>query len=326
MAWGGFLGVLFFTLVLLPPLWRFRIYFKPQLDLEMPEIREVFRLLTPRLIVLGATELVDVINVNLSSGLNEGSLSAFFFALLLINMPINLFGTSFLITFFPTLSDQFNLDNIDGLHKSVTKGLLHILFWIVPSFVGLIALGRPGIAFLMERGEFTADSTALVYSLIVIAAVGAIAQSTMSLATTLYFARHNTVVPMWFELGGMGLTVILSLWLVRPYAIQGIALARSIAALLAIIALIIAYQMTYGELPLRQLGIGLIRVLGAAAVMAVAIMALRQLTLTGLSYIVVAISIGGGAYVTTHYLAGGRELVEFIQGVLGHEVDSVETL
>ena len=285
LAWGGLLGVLMYLLLLVPPIWRYRIIFRPGVDFSMPEVREVFRLILPRLLVLGSAEIVDVVNVNLSSGLNEGSLSAFFFALLLINMPVSLFGHTFLITFFPSLSDSFNLDDLKGLHRGVVNGMLQILFWLVPSFAGLIALGRPGIAFLMQRGEFTAESTAMVYSLLTIAALGAVAQSVMNLAAMLFFARHNTIIPMWFEIGSMLFAILLSFVLVSPFGISGIAWARSTAAFVTLVSLLVFYQMLYGGLDLSKFYIGLSRVLGASAAMMGLIWVIRQFGLSGLMYI-----------------------------------------
>ncbi|MEM7799007.1 MAG: murein biosynthesis integral membrane protein MurJ [Chloroflexota bacterium] len=320
MVWGGFIGVILYAIVQAPALAKFRIGFMAAFDYDMAEVREVIMLLWPRLVVLGAIEIVDVVNVNLASRLSEGSVSSYFFALLLINMPVSLFGISFLTTFFPTLSDDYNLQDPASLHASVGKGVAYTFFWIIPSFVGLIALGRPGIAFLMERGAFTADSTAIVYSLVVVAALGAIAQAAGVLVDTLFFARHNTVTPMWFQILGMAITIFFSVLLVERYAIVGIAFARSLASVIILVSIIIFYQWRYGGLNLDRWLADLFKIIVASLVMSGSIRLLAAQMETGTLFVLVAICFGAVVYGIVHYMLGGRELIEFYNGIVGKKI------
>ncbi len=46
-----------------------------------------------------------------------------------------------------------------------------------------------------------------------------------------FYARHNTRIPLWANLGWMGLNISLNFLLVTPWGIQGLTWATALAAL-----------------------------------------------------------------------------------------------
>ncbi|MFK7801750.1 MAG: murein biosynthesis integral membrane protein MurJ [Anaerolineae bacterium] len=320
MVWGGVLGICMHFVCQLFMVRRYGISFWPELDFALPEFRQVLYLLWPRLITLVALESVDIVIIRLASGLPEGSASAWLFATVLVNMPVDLFGISLVITFFPTLSEEFNSGGIDKLHRSLETGLRYLWFFIVPSFVGLVALGPAGIAVIMERGEFTADSTQLVYSLLVIAASGAIAISTYEVLALLYFSRHDTVRPMVIQLISVVVGVALNYLLVGPLGIYGLAFGRLAYALTIMLLAWQVYRWMYQPLGEKGLFIAFGRCALAAGGMAVAIRLVATLNLDRLLFVILAIPVGVVVYGVIHYLLGGTAMVEVWQGFMNREL------
>ena len=79
--------------------------------------------------------------------------------------------------------------------QTVTQGLRATWLLLIPSAVGLLVLGRPAVAFLLERGEFGPESTALVYILMAIFSLRLLGEASYDVLTLTFFAQHNTQTP-----------------------------------------------------------------------------------------------------------------------------------
>ncbi|MDX9956086.1 MAG: lipid II flippase MurJ, partial [Anaerolineae bacterium] len=103
--------------------------------------------------------------------------------------------------------------------------------------VGLIVLGRPLIALLLERGAFDAASTGAVAGALAFFALGLIGNGLIEIVARVFFALNDTWTPTLAALAAVGVNLGLGLllpglfsrWGWLPYA--GLALANSIAAL-----------------------------------------------------------------------------------------------
>ncbi|MEM8861712.1 MAG: murein biosynthesis integral membrane protein MurJ [Chloroflexota bacterium] len=315
MVWGGVLGIVMHLIAQLVMIRRYDLSLWPQLDFSLPEVREILHLIWPRLVVLVSLESVDIVIVRLASALPEGSTSAWFFANLLINMPVDLFGWSLVVTFFPTLSQEYNSENIDKLHHSLEAGLRYLWFLIVPSFVGLIALGPAGVSVLMERGEFTADSTRLVYSLLVIAASGAICLISYEILAMLFYARHNTFYPMVIQLISIAIGIGATYALVGPWGIYGLASGRLVYTAAIMISTWLIYRWLFEPLNEKLLAQEFIRSLIAAGAMALAIRLVAQIEMNQLIFVVLAIPLGVLVYGMVHYFSGSDTLLEILEAI-----------
>ncbi len=91
VAWGSVIGALLLVLVQLPAFFHFRIGYRPQLGIYSAGLRAMGHLVWPRIITLGAGQAVDLILIRLASQLPAGTISAYFYALLImVYMPKSL--------------------------------------------------------------------------------------------------------------------------------------------------------------------------------------------------------------------------------------------
>lgn len=309
VAWGSVIGALLLVAVQIPALPRLRIPVRLQLDLRLAGVWELGHLVWPRVITLGVFQAVDLVFIRLASQLPPGSISAYFYATLaMVAMPKSLFGGAIAHVIFPTMAEQYNSGSDRRLKQTVTQGLRATWVLIVPSAIGLLALGQPAVAFLFQRGAFGEESTRLVYVLMAILAIRLLSDASQDVLSLVFYARHNTRTPMWANLGWMVLNVGLSVLLVGPFGILGLAWAASLSALALALALYVLGRWSFGSLDEPLLASTLGRLLAASAGMSVLILAVRQLDLNTLPFLVTAIGSGGLAFVLFYFLLGGREL------------------
>ncbi len=319
VAWGSVIGAALLAATQLPALRHKGIRLRPAIALHLTGSREMAHLIWPRMVTLGVVQAVDLVFLRLASPLAAGSITAFFYAMLvMVAMPKSLLTGTITAVFFPTLAETYNAGRTRAMQSTLFAGLRAAWLLVIPAAVGLLALGKPAVAFLFQRGAFDERSTALVFGLMAIFSLRLVMDSTQDVLSMGFYARHNTRIVMWANLGWASLHVLFSFLLVKPYGIAGLAWATTLAS--AAIALVLYWLnrrmngVSDGE---RELFLALVRTGLACAGMAGFIAGVGRLGWGIIPFLVV--SIGGGClvYGGLHTLLGGREL----NGVWKHLVE-----
>lgn len=316
LAWGGVLGSLAMIGVQLPAFLSQGPGFRPQLGLKLPGVGRIARLIGPRVVSLGIAQAVDLIFVRLASPLPPGSISAFFYAfLVMVGMPRSLFGTAISQVLFPTLAEQYNTGQGNFLRQRVTQGLRATWVLLAPAALGLVALGSPAMVFLFQRGAWGGDATHLLYGLVVILALRLLGDASQELLALSFYARHNTRTPMLASLGWMVINVALSIWWVKPFGIYGLAWATTISSVAHTALLYWLNRSQTQDVDLPTLLQTLSRVALAGGGLVGVILWVRQWPLTPGIYTFTAIGLGGLTYVGIYLWIGRGEIRALWQGI-----------
>jgi putative peptidoglycan lipid II flippase len=267
LAWGVVLGAAGHFLVQLPQLRRAGARYSRSVSLADADVREVLRLMGPRVLGLFFVQMHFLVNTILASKLAAGSLSALNYAWLIMLLPQGVFALSLATAAFPTFSAQVALGRVDAMRATFGQTLRAVLFLSVPAAVGLIVFGRLPVQALLQRGEFTAASTALVTYALAFYALGLTAHGALEIVVRAFYALHNTWTPVLVGVGAMALNILLSLALVRPLSFGGLALANSTATTLEALFLLLLLRPRLGGIEGGVLLRSLARILAASALM-----------------------------------------------------------
>ena len=178
---GVVAGAVAHLLIQLPGLWQARARFTLTLNLQDAGVREVMRLMGPRVLGLFFVQMHFLVNTILASGLSSGSLSALNYAWLLMLLPQGVFAQSIATAIFPTFAAQAATGQVGALRQSFSQLLRTILFLVIPAAVALYLLRIPLITLLFQRREFTTESTALVGDGLQFYAVGLVAHAVVEI-------------------------------------------------------------------------------------------------------------------------------------------------
>jgi putative peptidoglycan lipid II flippase len=313
LAWGTVLGGILHILIQVPGLRRFRFRYRPDWALNLAGTKEIIRLMGPRIVTLGAVQIADLFIIRLTSGLSAGSTSGYFYGYYIMQLPETLIGTAIAIVVFPTMAEYFNAGNIEELKKLSITALRIIWLLAVPAALALAMLGRQAITVFFQRGAFTEASTAIVYSVLIFFSVRVISEASLEILARLFYAQHNTKIPMYVAIGWLVVTVSLSFLLVGNIGIGGLALASTIAFTLQSVVLFFLNRRRLGELYGKQLlqtaGQALLGAFGMAAI----IFAAGQVINDDLLLLITGGAAGLAAYIGITYLAGSRELPALVR-------------
>ena len=159
-------GAALHLVVQLPALLRQGVRYEFSFRVGDAQVREVARLMGPRVLGLLFVQLNFLVNTILASGLPAGSLSALNYAWLLMLLPQGIFAQAVATVAFPTFAAQAAAGNRAQLRATLTGLLRLILFLSMPAAFLLYVLDAPIIELLFQRGRFDAASTqAVAYAL-----------------------------------------------------------------------------------------------------------------------------------------------------------------
>jgi putative peptidoglycan lipid II flippase len=236
----------------------------------------------PRVIGLAAFQLNFVIATFFASTVRDGAISAVNYAWLVVMTPLGLFGMAISTAVFPRMAEQAARDH-EELQETLSRSLRLILFLTVPASLGLMILAKPITAFLLRSGAFDASSTDLVVSALVFYSVALFAHAGIEILSRGYYAMSDTRTPVAFAVVSMAINLVLSVVLVWPFGIKGLAAALSVATIVEFVLLLRTLDRRLHGLDTRQLVLSATRTVVATVLMAEAIaLWLAALKLAGL--------------------------------------------
>lgn len=322
LAWGAVLGALLHLLVQVPGLIRHRVKWRLMLGLRNPALQRVAVLMAPRVVdLLMARASIDWINANLGSGLGEGRLSSLRYAFQLMNTPWTLIGTAIGIAVFPTMAAIAARRDVPAQRRALSGALRAILTLAIPAAAGLIVLGKPLIGVLFEGGEFTAESTQLVYYALQFYTVALLSQSVLEVVVRAFAAQEDTLTPLLVSFFTTALNLGLALLLARPFSEGGLehgglALANGVAVGVESLIGLTILHFRWGGVEARRILVHIFKTTAAALVMCGAIWAFQTLLQPGRLVLLLAGGVIGLLVYFISALVFGVEEIRTLPGAL----------
>lgn len=260
LAIGAVLGALGHLALQLPNLFRLphRFYDKAA-GFKDAAVRQVLKLMVPRIIGAGVVQLNFVANTIIGLSLGEGAASALAWAFTIMLMPQAAIAQSAGTASLPTLSAQVELGQFDQFKKTLSGIMRVMLLLALPATVGLIALRVPIIRVLYERGSFDAASTQMVAWALLWYAVGLTGHSLVEVLSRAFYAMHDTKTPVIVGVMAMTGNILLSFAFSHLFRaigwlpLGGLALANSLATAVECLVLLQILRKRLNGLAGRQI-------------------------------------------------------------------------
>jgi putative peptidoglycan lipid II flippase len=315
LAWGAVAGAALHLSVQIPALRRVSGQYFATLGLHLPAVREVGRLMAPRLLGVAVVQLNFIVNTMLALAQPEGSQTAIQTAWAVMTMPQVVIAQAIAIAALPTFSSQVARGRLEEMRGSLAATLRGVIFLALPASLGLILLRRPVIAFLLQGGEFDAHSTDLVAWALLWYAAGLVGHSVVEILSRAFYAMHDTKTPVLVGVTAMSLNLVFSfafsaLFLRVGWAPHGgLALANSLATALEMGGLLILMRRRLNGLDGRQIVGGMSQAILATLAMSLALWAWLNQTTNQAVWLVAAagVALGGGVYALMVWSLGVRE-------------------
>lgn len=215
------------VLLQIAPLRRYGARLQAVLDFHDEGFRQVLRLALPVVFGLAIAEINLIITSNLATVvdplLGVGPLE---YANRLWKLPTRVIGAGIAIALFPTLAEHYALGAREAFRRDFSFGMRNALFLTIPGALAMVILRAPLIRLLFgfEGAELTATANMLLWY-----SFGIVALSAVYVLARSFYARHDTITPVWVGASSVVICVAVALALMQAMGLAGLALATSAA-------------------------------------------------------------------------------------------------
>ncbi len=277
LAWGVILGAFLHLLIQIPTSVYLGFRYKWIFSFKDEGLKKIFKIMVPRTLTLGITQINLVVITIIASTLAAGSLAIFNLANNLQIFPVGIFGISFAIAAFPTLSALALRQDRKEFIESFSNTAREILFFIIPASALLLVLRAQIVRVILGTGNFTWEDTVLTIEALGMFSVSLFAQALIPLLLRGFYAFQKATLPFIIGLFTIGANIIFSLALTRPFqlfgynfdlGVTGLALAFSLANILNFIILWLCLRMITKSLDEKRVLWSVLKISLATLIMA----------------------------------------------------------
>ncbi|MFZ5424495.1 MAG: murein biosynthesis integral membrane protein MurJ [Patescibacteria group bacterium] len=272
-AFGVIIGSVLHLLVQIPLIRKINFSYKFTLDFKDKGLREIFRLMPPRILGAGMAQVSAIVNNSLAILVSTSSVVIFKFADQLQSFPVNLFGASIALAALPTLSYESGEKDKEKFKEIFLTSFHQMLFLVIPASVILLVLRIPVVRLVYGVSNFPWEATVQTSYTLAFFSLSIFAQSSVYLLTRAFYALKDTATPLKVNF----ITVILSSFLsyvfvhYLGFGVWSVAFSYSIALLLDMIFLLLLLSKKVGGFKLDSLVVPFTKISYAAFFMGISL-------------------------------------------------------
>lgn len=323
LALATVVGAAAHLLIQLPGLVQVGMRYYRSIDLHDQAVREVGMLMLPRTLGLAALQANFVITTYFASQMSAGTISSLNYAWQLVVLPLALVGQAIATAVFPHMADQAADHDQRELRRTLVHAIRAIIFLTIPATAGLVVLRIPVVTLLLQRGQFTAESTQVTAAALLFYSLGLAAQALIEILSRGFYALRDTRTPVTLGVLSMLINLVLSLILRGPLGYRGLALSLSLAVTIEATLLFYQLRRRLGGLDGAAIAWSAARAAAAAWVMVVAVAAFilwarhfgPLLDRRGVRYVIEiagGVPIGVLAFLSVAWVIGAEEMHTFV--------------
>jgi len=236
---GVMLGGLLQLGVQIPALLRLGML--PRINLRMagvraawddPATRSIARLMLPALLGVSVAQISLLINTQIASHLQTGSVSWLTYADRLMEFPTALLGVALGVVLMPQLAAARAANDTQKYSAMLDWGLRLVVLLAVPSAVALLIFAQPLVATLYHYGVFSETDVMQTTHALMGYGLGLLGLVAIKVLAPGFYANQDIKTPVRIAVVVLVLTQLMNLVLVPYFQHAGLALAIGIGALI----------------------------------------------------------------------------------------------
>ena len=209
-----------------------RVSRNPFASLGDAGVRKVLSKMGPAVFAVSAAQISLMINTNIASRLESGSVSWLSYADRLMEFPTALLGVALGTILLPSLSKANFEGNTEEYSSLLDWGLRLTFLLALPCAVGLATISEPLTATLFHYGKFNELSVEMTSRALVAYGVGLIGLILVKILAPGFYAQQNIKTPVKIAIGVLIATQLMNLVFVPWIAHAGLALSIGLGACL----------------------------------------------------------------------------------------------
>ncbi|MBI2775339.1 murein biosynthesis integral membrane protein MurJ [Candidatus Dependentiae bacterium] len=233
-------------------LWHLIAYFRvgfsfaPITEKTWVSIRQVLRKFLPCLLSMSVMELLLVVSTSIASFLPAGSISLVYYANRFMGIPLGVFSRAFSTVLFPYFArvGTYARSRLSFFLFEAAK----LIFWVmVPVSLIFAFISEKLFLTLFLSKKFTMVHVQEASTILIIFVTGLFFFSLNHILLNLYYALHETRIPLYISVAVLLIDVVLSYYILMPlFGAAGIALTTVIVSALQTVLFTLGLQYFFG--------------------------------------------------------------------------------
>lgn len=313
------IGNFFRVVVQLPSLFTHGYKYKFIINFRDDRLHAILVLIIPVIIGAGANSLNMVVDKNIASHLEVGSISALDYAQKLIFFINSIIVTSITNVAYPLMANMRSSGNKNGFIDILKKSILYLAILLIPITIGIIIFGKDIVSIVYGRGQFTEHAVVLTTLALLGYGTGIFFTGIRDILNSTLFSMGKTKITTINGIIGVIVNVVFSIILSRYIGIIGIAIASAIAMMVTSILLLMSIikiekGFTIKDMS-KKISLIIINSLIMGIVISLVIMVLRN-KIPSILMLIIGTIVGIIIYFTLCYLFKIEEVLEMKQLIL----------
>lgn len=250
---------------------RYRVSF----SLRNGQVKEAFKMIGPIFMGIGMAEINKIVDQMVASFFVVGSISALSYASKLTSSVSTLLIASISTIVYPEMAGYASKNDGKAMSRILQTAISSFLILLVPIMFGGFFLQKELISLVFQRGAFSEASVEIVAPLFVCYLVGLLFVSFRQVGSRMFYSYGDSKTPMFNSMIGVGINIVLNIWLGISYGAVGLALATSISAAVTGVLILRAAKKRVQEISYRETYVLALKTVFSGSVMLVALWGFR---------------------------------------------------
>ncbi|MFQ5809422.1 MAG: murein biosynthesis integral membrane protein MurJ, partial [Armatimonadota bacterium] len=205
---------------------------RPRLDSRDDGLRQVLALALPVIFGLAVPQINKMIIMRFSTDVSATAPRILDFGYHIVSLVVRAFGGGMAIAIYPTLAALSATARPEEFRRGVSFGVRSVLFMSIPAIALIVVLRQPIVRLLFEGGEFTADDTTDLCSVLVWYSIGAVPFAIQGVLARAFYAMRDARTPLYIGIVVVIATLVGARLLTRTFGLDGCAMAWSLPPVL----------------------------------------------------------------------------------------------
>jgi putative peptidoglycan lipid II flippase len=201
----------------------------PQKNLDKKIYSEI---LYPALLATLVSQLIVFVDSFFCRDLEQGSWTALVLANRLVQMPLGVLLTAFLVPVFPRIGEQIAQGNNQEVARLLKKSIQTMIVLCIPAVVVGCIWSEDIIRILFQRGAFDAHSTAMVAGVFFYLCFSILPYVVRDSLTRALYSYGDSKSPLFVIIFAIVVKIALNYFLVKNFGLSGLAISTTIISIL----------------------------------------------------------------------------------------------
>lgn len=227
----------------------------------------LIRLSIPTTFTMAAMYISTMVDQSFASlVMPTGGVSVIDYSQKILRIVSGVFLVPFQTTVYPKLGKLVADKKITDMNSLIQKTFNMTMILFIPSVLGLMVLSNPIIAFVYQRGKFTAQDTIITGGVLFYYALYLIGPAFTELLNLAFFSSRDTKTPTIISFASILVNIGGDFLLSGPMGINGLALATTISVIFAALATAFVYKRRFGFFKMKDLSLNLAKLIFAGLI------------------------------------------------------------